>query len=257
MIMHDLSFYDINMYKHIVKIFKSNGIFTVRVDDLGDKLRLTGFNLNKTILTQIYVGEEYYFLDEGGCMYLNLDFGILRDNFLGDINNSIPNTNDKFVVSQKKDKDYNIYNKYYFTNLIDWVKYKTEHIDQNMREYIDGKIDKSLSKGEYKIRIDTDKLRNAFNVLYYSDGVYFSVFNNRLSMDTDDCSFSLACDNKSDNDGSNMYKPSELYSCLRYLPSDRITLRFDETSPLFIKSKYKAMTIEHTISPLQEIDKEL
>ena len=31
---HNLIFYDINMYEYIVKLFKNNGIYTVRVDDI-------------------------------------------------------------------------------------------------------------------------------------------------------------------------------------------------------------------------------
>ena len=57
---HNLIFYDIDMYMQIVKIFKDNSIYTVRVDDLEDKLRLTGFSLIKTVLTQIYIDKEYY-----------------------------------------------------------------------------------------------------------------------------------------------------------------------------------------------------
>lgn len=253
---HNLIFYDIDMYIQIVKIFEKNHIYTIRVDDLRDKLRLTGFNYNKTILTQIYIDENYYAFIGEGFMYLNLDFSITHENILRYIINYNTSVDNIFVINDKENQDNKIYNEYHYGNSIDQVEYNTTPIAQDMKKYIDDKINKSLSKGKCKIKIDTDKLRNVFDVLYYSGSVYFDGLDDKLCIDTDNFSFKLTCDNKSDIRGKNIYKPSELYTCLRYLPSDRITLRFDENSPLFIKSKYKGMTIEHTISQLQKIDEE-
>lgn len=253
---HNLIFYDIDMYMMIVKLFKNNGIYTVRVDDIRDNLRLTGFNNNKTILTQIYIDEYHYNFIGEGFMYLNLDFTITNENILKYINDYNTCTDNLFIIKEKKNQDNKIYNEYYFGNSIDQVTYNTSPIAQDMKKYIDGKVNKSLSKGKCKVKIDTDKLKNVFDVLYYLDGAYFNVSGDILDINTDDFSFSLTCINKSGKKGNNIYKPNEVYHCLRNLPSDRITLRFDENSPLFIKSKYKAMTIEHTISQLQKIDEE-
>lgn len=253
---HNLIFYDIDMYMQIVKIFKDNGIYTVRVDDLGDKLRLTGFNYNKTILTQIYVDEYYYTFIGEGFMYLNLDFTITNENILKYINNYATHVDNRLIIKDKENQDNKVYNEYYFGNSIDQVKYNTSTIAQDMMKYINGKIDKSLSKGKCKVKIDTDKLKNVFDVLYYLDGAYFNVSGDILDINTDDFSFSLTCNNKLDKRGNNIYKPSEIYHCLRNLPSDKVTLRFDENSPLSIKSKYKPLTIEHTISPLHVIGEE-
>lgn len=254
---HNLIFYDIDMYMMIVKIFKDNSIYTVRVEDLGDNLRLTGFSLIKTVLTQIYVDKEYYSFVGKGHMYLKLDFSITQENILKYINNCTIRTDNGLIIKDEDNKDYKISNTYYFDNSIDSVIYKTTSIYSDMIEYIDDKVNKSLSKGKCKIKIDTDKLRNVFDVLYYLDRTYFRIMDNQLYIITDDFSFTLACDNKSNKGGNNTYKPNEVYECLRNLPSDRITIRFDEKSPLFIKSKYKGMTIEHTISQLQKIDEEV
>ena len=250
---HNLIFYNVDMYIQVVKLFKNNGIYTVRVDDIGDNLRLTGFNNNKTILTQIYIdGYHYNFIGEG-FMYLNLDFTITNENILKYINDYNTCTDNLFIIKDKENQNNKIYNEYYFGNSIDQVKYNTAPIAQDMKKYIDGKIDKSLSKSKCKIKIDTDKLKNVFNILYYLDGVYFNVSGDILGINTDDFSFNLTCNNKSDKKGKNIYKPNEVYNCLEYLPSDRVTLRFDEKSPLFIKSKYKGMTSEHTIRPLHVV----
>lgn len=253
---HNLIFYDIDMYMRIVKIFKDNSIYTVRVEDLGEKLRLTGFSLRKTVLTQIYVDKEYYSFFGKGHMYLNLDFSITNENILRYINKYNTCTDNLLVIEDEENQDNKIYNEYYSGNSIDSVIYKTTSIHSDMIEYVDDKVNKSLSKGKCKIKIDTDKLRNVFDILYYLDGAYFNGSGDILYITTDGFSFTLACDNKSNKGGNNTYKPNEVYECLRNLPSDRITLRFDEKSPLFIKSKYKGMTIEHTISQLQKIDEE-
>ena len=252
---HNLIFYDIDMYMQIVKIFKDNSIYTVRVDDLEDKLRLTGFNNNKTILTQIYIDKEYYSFFGKGHMYLNLDFSITNENILKYINNYTTHADNGLIIKDEDNKDYKISNTYYFDNSIDSVIYKTTSIYSDMIEYVDDKVNKSLSKGKCKIKIDTDKLRNVFDILYYLDGAYFNVSGDILDINTDDFSFSLTCINKSGKKGNNIYKPNEVYHCLRNLPSDRVTLRFDEKTPLFIKSKYKGIAIEHTISPLHVVDK--
>ena len=254
---HNLIFYDIDMYMKIVKIFKDNSIYTVRVDDLKDKLRLTGFSLIKTVLTQIYIDKEYYSFFGKGHMYLNLDFSITNENILRYINKYNICTCDLFVIEDEENQNNEIYNKYYFGDSIDSVIYKTTSIHSDMIEYVDDKVNKSLSKGKCKIKIDTDKLRNVFDILYYLDGAYFNVSGDILDINTDDFSFSLTCINKSGKKGNNIYKPNEVYHCLKNLPSDRVTLRFDEKTPLFIKSKYKGIAIEHTISPLHVVDKEM
>ena len=254
---HNLIFYDIDMYMKIVKIFKDNSIYTVRVDDLKDKLRLTGFSLIKTVLTQIYIDKEYYSFFGKGHMYLNLDFSITNENILRYINKYNICTCDLFVIEDEENQNNEIYNKYYFGDSIDSVIYKTTSIHSDMIEYVDDKVNKSLSKGKCKIKIDTDKLRNVFDILYYLDGAYFNVSGDILYINTDDFSFSLICINKSCKKGNNIYKPNEVYHCLKNLPSDRVTLRFDEKTPLFIKSKYKGIAIEHTISPLHVVDKEM
>ena len=254
---HNLIFYDIDMYMKIVKIFKDNSIYTVRVDDLKDKLRLTGFSLIKTVLTQIYIDKEYYSFIGKGYMYLNLDFSITNENILRYINKYNICTCDLFVIEDEENQNNEIYNKYYFGDSIDSVIYKTTSIHSDMIEYVDDKVNKSLSKGKCKIKIDTDKLRNVFDILYYLDGAYFNVSGDILDINTDDFSFSLTCINKSGKKGNNIYKPNEVYHCLKNLPSDRVTLRFDEKTPLFIKSKYKGIAIEHTISPLHVVDKEM
>lgn len=261
---HNLIFYDIDMYMKIVKIFQDNSIYTVRVDDLKDKLRLTGFSLIKTVLTQIYIDKEYYSFFGKGHMYLNLDFSITNENIsitneniLRYINKYNICTCDLFVIEDEENQNNEIYNKYYFGDSIDSVIYKTTSIDSDMIEYVDDKVNKSLSKGKCKIKIDTDKLRNVFDILYYLDGAYFNVSGDILDINTDDFSFSLTCINKSGKKGNNIYKPNEVYHCLKNLPSDRVTLRFNEKTPLFIKSKYKGIAIEHTISPLHVVDKEM
>lgn len=253
---HNLIFYDIDMYMQIVKIFKDNSIYTVRVDDLKDKLRLTGFSLIKTVLTQIYIDKEYYSFFGKGHMYLNLDFSITNENILRHIN-KYNNCTDLFVIEDKENQDNNIYNEYYYGDSIDSIIYKTTSIPSDMIEYVDDKVNKSLSKGKCKIKIDTDKLRNVFDILCYLDGAYFNVSGDILYINTDDFSFSLICINKSGKKGNNIYKPYEVYHCLKNLPSDRVTLRFDEKTPLFIKSKYKGIAIEHTIRPLHVVNKEM
>lgn len=252
---HNLMFYDIDMYMKIVKIFKDNSIYTVRVDDLEDKLRLTGFSLIKTVLTQIYIDKEYYSFFGNGHMYLNLNFSITNENILRYINR-YNNCTDIFVIEDKENQDNKIYNEYYYGDSIDSVIYKTTSIHSDMIEYVDDKVNKSLSKGKCKIKIDTDKLRNVFDVLYYLDRAYFNVSGDILYITTDEFSFNLICNNKSCKKGNNIYKPNEVYECLRNLLSDRVTLRFDEKTPLFIKSKYKGMAIEHTISPLHIVGEE-
>ncbi|WP_042708346.1 hypothetical protein [Methanobrevibacter wolinii] len=142
-------------------------LYTVRVDDLGDKLRLTGFNFNKTILTQIYVDENYYTFIGEGFMYLNLDFSITNENILRYINNYNTRADNLFVIKEKENQDNKIYNEYYFSNFIDQVTYNTTPIAQDMKEYIGEKVDKSLTKGKCKIKIDTDKLKNVFDVLCF------------------------------------------------------------------------------------------
>lgn len=253
---HNLIFYDIDMYIKIVKIFKDNNIYTVRVDDLEDKLRLTGFSLIKTVLTQIYIDKEHYSFFGKGHMYLNLDFSITNENILKYINNFNTCVDNLLVITEEENQDNNIYNEYYFGNSIDSVIYKTTPIHSDMVEYVDDKVNKSLSKGKCKIKIDTDKLRNVFDILHYLDGANFNVSGDILDINTDDFSFSLTCINKSGKKGNNIYKPNEVYHCLKNLPSDRVTLRFDEKTPLFIKSKHKGMTIGHTISPLHVVGEE-
>ena len=250
---HNLIFYNANIYEYIVKIFKDNSIYTVRVEDLGDKLRLTGFSLIKTVLTQIYIDKEYYSFIGKGHMYLKLDFSITQENILKYINNCTTHTDNGLIIKDEDNKDYKISNIYYFDNSMDSVIYKTTSIHSDMIEYVDDKVNKSLPKGKCKIKINTDKLKNVFDILYYLDGAYFNVSGDILNINTEDFSFNLTCNNKSGKKGNNIYKPNEVYHCLRNLPSDRVTLRFDEKSPLFIKSKYKGMTIEHTISPLHVV----